>query len=115
MSPDDVKELRRELRCTPRELAHALGLDKATIMAWEDERAFPTKRYIDAMAKLQQAGKGSVVRLRSRRGVNRSPYAALEDPVLWGLFRKLLAHDELRQQVLRLAESFEDPADEGPS
>ena len=111
MERDDIKSLRRELRCTSRELAHALGVEAKLVLAWEDEQAFPTKRNIEAMKKLREMGKGSIVRMRSRRESNPSPFSVLEQPQLWCLFRKLLVHDDLRQQVLQLAENFGDPAE----
>ena len=54
MERDDIKSLRRELRCTSRELAHALGVEAKLVLAWEDEQAFPTKRNIEAMNKLRE-------------------------------------------------------------
>ena len=36
---------------------------------------------------------------------------ALADPDLWRLLRKLIAHQELRTAVAKLAEAYDDPAD----
>ncbi len=109
MTPDDIKALRKELRCTTRELAEALGLELAVVMAWEDEEQFPTKRSIKMMEKLRAQGAGSVPRKRRGRKKGQSPMQVLADPDLWTLMRKLLAHEDLRKQALELASHYDDP------
>jgi hypothetical protein len=37
--------------------------------------------------------------------------ALLADPATWALFRKVLAHAELREAVTKLAASYADPAE----
>jgi transcriptional regulator with XRE-family HTH domain len=54
MSPDDLKALRKELSCTAKELAQALDLEQATVLAWEKGELFPTKAYIDRMEALRK-------------------------------------------------------------
>lgn len=109
MSPDDIKKLRRELRCSPRELADSLAVDFDTVVAWEHEQLFPTKQYIDKMEELRAKGPEAVARNRRRATALATPMQALADPELWRLFRKLLAHEELRKAALELAERYDDP------
>lgn len=60
MTPDALKLLRKSLGCTAKELAAALELDQATVLAWERGELFPTKRHIDAMVALAAKGGGAV-------------------------------------------------------
>jgi transcriptional regulator with XRE-family HTH domain len=111
MTPEDLKTLRRELSCTARELGDALGFDQATVLAWERGELFPTKRAIQAMAKLQALGPTAVPR-KKKRSAPSSPLEALADPALWQLIRKLLVHAPLRASVDKLAEAYEDPIED---
>ncbi len=111
MKPAEITALRKELRCTTHELADALGVTSKTVMAWEADSLFPTKRYIRQMEQLRKVG--SVP--RKRRGSTKkqqSPMQALADPSLWLLFRKLIAHLELREQVQKLADGYDEPPEE---
>ena len=56
MTPDDIKALRKELSCTAKELAQALGIDQATVLAWEKGDLFPTKPFVDKMNALRAKG-----------------------------------------------------------
>lgn len=109
MKPDEIKSLRRELRCTPHELADALGVDYKTIMAWEQDELFPTKRHIKLMQELLASGPGSVPRSRRGSKKNQTPMEALSDPETWRIVRKLIAHPALREQVRKLADAYDDP------
>lgn len=109
MTAEEIKALRKELRCTSRELAEALGVELSVVMAWEDEEMFPTKRHVKAMGALRDKGPGAVPRKRRGRAASGSPMKLLADPALWGLIRKLLAHAELREQALKLAEAYPEP------
>ena len=111
LKPDEIKKLRQTLRCTPRELGEALGVDAKTVMAWEQDDQFPTKRYVDAMDQLREEGPGAVPRLRRGGRSNPPLMQLLNDPELWRLFRKMLAHKELRDKAAKLAESYDDPSD----
>ncbi|HRI64509.1 MAG TPA: helix-turn-helix transcriptional regulator [Polyangium sp.] len=115
MSPDDVKNLRAELECTAKELAGALGEEQETILAWERGELFPTKRFVTKMEALRKAGKGAIVRKPRKSAAAASPMAVLADPATWRLVRKLVAHAELRREVLKLAENYPDPAEESGS
>ena len=107
MTGADVKVLRRDLGCTAKELAAALGLDQATVLAWEKEELFPTKAFVDRMNALRDKGPGAVPR-KAKSGAD--PVAALADPVVWELLRKIAAHKKLRDDVAKLADAYPDPA-----
>ncbi len=107
MTPEDIKALRKELACTARELAGALGVDQATVLAWEAAERFPTKAYVDRMNELRAKGPGAVP--RKAKGAA-DPVKSLADPQAWELFRKLLAHKRLRDEIAKLADKYPDPA-----
>ena len=109
MTPDDIKALRKELACTAKELAAALGLEQATVLAWEKADLFPTKAYVDQMAALRAKGPGAIP--RKAKGAA-DPMKSLADPAVWELFRKIAANRALRDQVAKLAEKYPDPASE---
>ena len=109
MTPEDIKALRKELACTAKELAAALGLDQATVLAWEAAEKFPTKVHVDHMNELRARGPGAVPR-KAKAGVD--PIKALGDPQVWELLRKIAAHKKLRDEVAKLAEKYPDPAGE---
>ncbi|HLK37962.1 MAG TPA: helix-turn-helix domain-containing protein [Polyangiaceae bacterium] len=109
MTPDEIKALRKELGCTAKELAAALGLEQATVMAWEKADLFPTKAYVDRMNELRAKGPGSVPR-KAKAGAD--PIKALTDPQVWELLRKIAAHKRLRDEVVKLADKYPDPAEE---
>ena len=112
MSPDDLKALRKELGCTARELATALGIEQETVLGWERGDLFPTKRFVDAMTALKAKGPAAVPKQKRKGAVAASPMAALASPDVWKLVRKLIAHPELRKAATALAEAYPDPADE---
>jgi transcriptional regulator with XRE-family HTH domain len=104
---DEVKALRKELGCTAKELAAALGTDQATVLAWEKADLFPTKGDVDRMNALLAKGAGSVPRKAKAGG---DPIKALSDPQVWELVRKIAAHKKLRDEVAKLADKYPDPA-----
>jgi transcriptional regulator with XRE-family HTH domain len=109
VSPGELKALRKELRCTAKELAAALGLEQADVLAWEAGERFPTKPFIDKMELLRK-NPASIPR-KTKGG---DPMKVLADPAFWELVRKLAAHKKLRDDVAKLAEKYADPsADEG--
>jgi transcriptional regulator with XRE-family HTH domain len=109
MSPDEIKLLRKELSCTAKELAGALGVDQATVLSWERADLFPTKAHVERMAQLRAKGPAAIPR-KSKGGAD--PIKALTDPQLWELVRKLAAHKRLRDDVVKLAEKYPDPAND---
>jgi transcriptional regulator with XRE-family HTH domain len=110
VTPEDIKALRKDLACTAKELAAALGIEQATVLSWEKAELFPTKAFVDRMNELRAKGPGSIP--RKARGAEPAPMKALGDPQVWELFRKILAHKKLRDEVAKLAERYADPASE---
>ena len=108
MSPDELKTLRKELGCTAKELAAALGLEQATVLAWEKGELFPTKPYIDKMEALRTKGAGSIPRMAKAGNAIKT----FTDPAFWEIVRKLAAHKKLRDEVAKLAAGYPDPASE---
>ena len=106
MTPEELKALRKDLSCTAKELAVALDLDQATVLAWERGELFPTKQYIDALNALRARGPGAI----PRKSKGDDPLKALADPLTWELLRKIAAHKKLRDEVAKLAAKYTDPA-----
>ena len=108
MTPDEIKALRKELTCTAKELAGALGIEQATVLAWEKGDLFPTKAFVDEMVQLRSRGPASI----PKKAKGAEPMKVLADPALWELVRKLVAHKKLRDEVVKLAAPYADPAQE---
>lgn len=106
MTPDDIKALRKELSCTAKELAQALGIEQATVLAWEKGELFPTKPIIDKMNALRAKGPAAI----PKKAKGADPMKVLADPALWELMRKLVVHKKLRDEVTKLASAYPDPA-----
>jgi len=108
VTPDDIKALRKDLACTAKELAQAMGIEQATVLAWEKGDLFPTKQYIDKMAQLRARGPAAIPKKARGDG----PMKVLADPALWELVRKIVHHKKLRDEVTKLASAYADPKDE---
>jgi len=108
VTPDDVKALRKNLSCTAKELAQALGIEQATVLSWEKGELFPTKPLIDKMQALETRGPAAI----PKKAKGADPIKVLADPSLWELVRKLVAHKRLRDEVTKLAGAYPDPAEE---
>jgi transcriptional regulator with XRE-family HTH domain len=108
VTPDDIKALRKDLACTAKELAQALGIEQATVLAWEKGDLFPTKAFIEKMAALRSRGPAAIPKKARGDG----PMKVLADPALWELVRKIVAHKKLRDEVTKLASTYSDPKDE---
>lgn len=108
MTGDEIKALRRTLDVTARKLGAALGVDQATVLAWEREELFPTKKHVDAMRAMLEKGAGAEP---AQAKPAPALFAALSDPAVWLLFRKILANSELRAEVEKLAARYADPAE----
>ena len=80
------------------------------MLAWEKGDLFPTKQFIDKMEALRAKGPGAIP--RKAKG-NVDPMKALRDPAVWELLRKIAAHKNLRDEVIKLATSYADPAGDG--
>lgn len=111
MTPDDVKAVRKDLACTAKELAQALGIEQATVLAWERGELFPTKQYVDKMNELRARGPSAI----PRKAKGADPMKVLTEPSFWELVRKLAAHKKLRDEVAKLAASYPDPASDDKS
>lgn len=108
MTPDELKALRKELACTAKELAQALGLEQSTVLAWEKGDLFPTKPYVDKMEQLRARGPAAI----PKKAKGADPIKVLADPALWEIMRKLVANKKLRDEVAKLAQAYPDPAAE---
>ncbi|MBI2390670.1 MAG: helix-turn-helix transcriptional regulator [Deltaproteobacteria bacterium] len=105
MTPDDIKQARVALKCTAKELAAALGVEPATVAAWERGEMFPTKQYVVKLQELLAQGPAAIPKKAKGDG----PFEALRDPDVWTLIRKILAHPKLRAEVARLAARYDEP------
>lgn len=108
MTPEDIKALRKDLACTAKELAQAMGIEQSTVLAWEKGDLFPTKQYVDKMNALRVRGPAAI----PKKARGDAPMKVLADPALWELVRKLAAHKKLRDEVAKLAAAYADPKDE---
>jgi transcriptional regulator with XRE-family HTH domain len=111
VQPEDIQKLRKELSCTARELAATLGVDPKEVTAWEAGELFPTKRYVTQMEQLRQKGPTAVTRAPRGKAAAKTGQARLADPALWRVVRKLVEHPALFDQVVKLSESYADPAE----
>ncbi len=109
MTPEEIKALRKDLSCTAKELAAALGLEQSTVLAWEKGDLFPTKAFVDKMAALRARGPAAI----PKKAKGADPMKVLADPALWELMRKVVAHKKLRDELAKLAAGYPDPAHEG--
>ena len=114
MSPDDIKQLRKDLKATARELAAALEVDQKEVVAWEAGERFPTKRYVAAMQKLGAQGPAAIPRAPKGKAAAKTGMQRLADAKLWEILRKLIEHPALFDQVAELAAKYRDPGVEGP-
>jgi transcriptional regulator with XRE-family HTH domain len=106
VTPDEIKALRKDLVCTAKELAQALGIEQSTVLAWEKGDLFPTKAFVDKMAALRARGPAAI----PKKAKGAEPMKVLADPALWELVRKIVAHKKLRDEVMKLAAPYADPA-----
>jgi hypothetical protein len=111
VNPEQIRQLRSDLRCTARELAATLDIPLAEVQAWEAAERFPTKQWIDRLEKLRKNGPDAIVRKSPKASRPRpTPMEQLDNPELWLLLRKLIAHPQFYSQVAKLAAAYEDPA-----
>jgi DNA-binding XRE family transcriptional regulator len=111
VSPEDLKQLRKELACTAKELALTLGVEPKEFAAWEAGELFPTKRYVAELEALRKKGAAAIVRApKGKGGAAKVGMARLADAKLWELVRKLIEHPALFDQVAKLAEAYPDPS-----
>ncbi|APS00466.1 hypothetical protein [Pajaroellobacter abortibovis] len=100
--------MRRQLACTAQGLAKTLGVDRATVLAWEKGELFSKKKYVQQMNEL----------IQKKMTPASTPLLAadllvkvLADPQLWTLFRirKIVVHQVLRTAVEKVAADYPDP------
>ena len=112
VSPEELKQLRKELSCTAKELAATLGVDAKELAAWEAGELFPTKRYVTELEALRKKGSVAIVRTpKGKAATAKVGMARLADTKFWELVRKLAEHPALFDQAIKLAEGFADPAE----
>jgi transcriptional regulator with XRE-family HTH domain len=111
---EEIQKLRKELSCTARELAATLGVEPREVSAWEAGELFPTKRHVTAMEGLRAKGPTAITRAPRGKAAAKTGQARLADPVLWRVVRKLVEHPTLFEQVVKLSESYGDPAEPAP-
>ena len=110
MSPEELKQLRKELSCTAKELALTLGIEPKEFSAWEAGELFPTKRYVTELEALRKKGPTAIQRApKGKAAAAKTGTARLSDPKFWELVRKLAEHPALFDQVGKLAETYPDP------
>lgn len=103
MNAEEIRRLRTELGLDVTELAAELGLDPATVRAWERGEQFVTRRHLKMLEALRE-------RRASSRQAPGTMLERLNDPRFWQVCRKLLRHDNLFEQVVELATPYPDPA-----
>ena len=106
MTPEDLKQLRKELGCTARDLASTLGIEQKEVLAWEAGELFPTKRFVDQLKALREKGPSAVVKTAKGKAV--APTERVADPAFWLIVKKLLLYPALYEQVSKLAENYRD-------
>jgi DNA-binding XRE family transcriptional regulator len=111
VSPEELKQLRKELSCTAKELALTLGVEPKEFAAWEAGELFPTKRYVGELEALRKKGAAAILRTpKGKAGAAKVGMARLADAKLWEIVRKLVEHPALFDQVVKLAEAYPDPS-----
>ena len=106
VTPEDLKQLRKELGCTARDLANTLGIEQKEVLAWEAGELFPTKRFVDQLNTLRVKGPTAV--LKTTKGKAVAPTDRVADPAFWSIVKKLLLYPALYDQVSKLAEAYRD-------
>lgn len=117
MSPEEIKQLRKDLNLSARELATSIKAETEDVWAWETGERFPTKRFVTRMLALRKSGAAKPASAAAAKPVSPkasgSPGSAglarLADPELWTLVRKLVQHPALFDRVVALAQQYPDP------
>jgi transcriptional regulator with XRE-family HTH domain len=105
MEADDIRALRKRHRLSMKDLADHLSTEVSVVSAWESGTLYPTKKHVDLMKKLDMGPPPP----KAKRGLYDG---FLSDPRAAAAIRKLLAHEALQEELLRLADKYDDPADE---
>ena len=123
MSPEEIKQLRKDLNLSARELATSIKAETEDVWAWETGERFPTKRFITRMLALRKSGAPKPASAAAPKPVNAKAsapadtagLARLADPELWTLVRKLAHHPALFDRVVALAQQYPDPTAPTPA
>lgn len=121
MSPEEIKQLRKDLNLSARELATSIKAETEDVWAWETGERFPTKRFVTRMLALRKTGTPkrpppdagepkAAAKPVAARASDPVSLARLADPELWTLVRKLVQHPTLFENVVALAKDYPDPA-----
>lgn len=122
MSPEEIKQLRKDLNLSARELATSIKAETEDVWAWETGERFPTKRFVTRMLTLRKTGSKQPATGASKQPATTPAKPAtaptpdpaglvrLADPELWTLVRKLVQHPALFDKVVALAKDYADPA-----
>ena len=106
VNANDVRDLRKELGCTARQLAAALGVDERAVFDWESGERFPTKKACTQMQALRAKGPAALKPAKAPPAVSLADVA--ESPRVWAVTRKLLRHPEFLARVEQIATEYED-------
>ena len=121
MSPEEIKQLRKDLNLSARELATSIKAETEDVWAWETGERFPTKRFVTRMLALRKTGSKQPAATPAKQpaATPAKPAGAqapdpaglfrLADPELWALVRKLVQHPALFDKVVALAKDYADP------
>lgn len=119
MSPEEIKQLRKDLNLTARQLAESIKAETEDVWAWETGERFPTKRFVTKMLSLKKAGSTKARAIGTPKASTPSkPSEGLQrlaDPLMWELVRKLVQHPELFAKVVDLAKNYHDATPPDPS
>lgn len=119
MSPEEIKQLRKDLNLSARQLATSIKAETEDVWAWETGERFPTKRFVTRMLALRKTGakqpSATPVKSATAQAPGPTALARLADPDLWALVRKLVQHPALFDSVLALAKQYPDPAAPTPA
>jgi len=122
VSPEEIKQLRKDLNLSARELATNIKAETEDVWAWETGERFPTKRFVTRMLALRKTGGSKAAaggskqpvatpaKPASARAADPTGLVRLADPELWTLVRKLVQHPALFDKALALAKEHADPA-----
>lgn len=120
VSPEEIKQLRKDLKLSARQLADAIKAEPEDIWEWEKGERFPTKRFVSRMLGLKKKAAAPMnpnpMNPNKARPPNlepepdTDPLQKLADPALWELVRKLVAHPKLFASAAKLAAEYPDPA-----
>jgi hypothetical protein len=130
VSPEEIKQLRKDLNLSARELATSIKAETEDVWAWETGERFPTKRFVTRMLVLRKAGTPKRAPVDAPEPKPKAPakpattattpasgpvsLARLADPELWTVVRKLVEHPALFESVVALAKGYPDPAVPAP-